>query len=110
MGSQANMEKMQQRQNYRNVWHTDLMRTIQNNPPCMCCFCIDFYTSTTSSISSFMHNVLCVGLFCCVFNLAADFDFDFVFFWQIVACPFGGKCVDSSFMIFTCVFFFFSDC
>ncbi|KAH6783309.1 PLAC8 family protein [Perilla frutescens var. hirtella] len=33
MGSQANMEKMQLRQNYRNLWHTDLMRTIQNDPP-----------------------------------------------------------------------------
>ncbi|GER33055.1 PLAC8 family protein [Striga asiatica] len=25
---------MQQRQNYRNLWHTDLMSTIQQDPPC----------------------------------------------------------------------------
>ncbi|KAK6137401.1 hypothetical protein DH2020_028873 [Rehmannia glutinosa] len=34
MGSQAHLDKMQLRQNYRNLWHTDLMRTIQNDPPC----------------------------------------------------------------------------
>ncbi|KAK4389260.1 hypothetical protein Sango_2263000 [Sesamum angolense] len=33
MGSQAHLDKMQLRQNYRNLWHTDLMRTIQQDPP-----------------------------------------------------------------------------
>lgn len=34
MASQANIDKMQLRQSYRNVWHTDLMRTIQADTPC----------------------------------------------------------------------------
>jgi hypothetical protein len=32
--SQANMEKMQLRQNYRNLWHTDLTNAIQADFPC----------------------------------------------------------------------------
>ncbi|XP_019444659.1 PREDICTED: uncharacterized protein LOC109348608 [Lupinus angustifolius] len=37
MASQQNLEKMQIRQNYRNLWHTDLMNTIQADTP-YCCF------------------------------------------------------------------------
>lgn len=37
--SQAHLDKMQQRQNYRNLWHTDLTRTIQNDPPCTYYYC-----------------------------------------------------------------------
>ncbi|GAU19411.1 hypothetical protein TSUD_76550 [Trifolium subterraneum] len=33
MANQQNLEKMQLRQNYRNLWHTDLMRTIQVDTP-----------------------------------------------------------------------------
>ncbi|GAV76107.1 PLAC8 domain-containing protein [Cephalotus follicularis] len=34
MASQVHMEKMQLRQNYRNLWHTDLMGTIKADTPC----------------------------------------------------------------------------
>lgn len=34
MASQQHMEKMQLRQNYRNVWHTDLTNTIKADTPC----------------------------------------------------------------------------
>lgn len=34
MASQQYMDKMQLRQNYRNLWHTDLMGTIQADFPC----------------------------------------------------------------------------
>lgn len=34
MASQEHIEKMQARQNFRNLWHTDLMRTIQADTPC----------------------------------------------------------------------------
>jgi hypothetical protein len=32
--SQANIEKMHLRQSYRNVWHTDIMSTMQADFPC----------------------------------------------------------------------------
>jgi hypothetical protein len=33
--SQANLEKMHLRQSYRNLWHTDIMGTMQADFPCM---------------------------------------------------------------------------
>ncbi|WVZ23202.1 hypothetical protein V8G54_001746 [Vigna mungo] len=39
MASQEHIEKMQARQNFRNLWHTDLMRTIQADTP-YCCFAL----------------------------------------------------------------------
>ncbi|GKV23153.1 hypothetical protein SLEP1_g32918 [Rubroshorea leprosula] len=39
MASNAQLDKMQLRRNYRNVWHTDLTKTIQADPP-YCCFAL----------------------------------------------------------------------
>ncbi|XP_010314492.1 uncharacterized protein [Solanum lycopersicum] len=39
MASQEYLNKMQVRQNYRNLWHTDLMSTIQADTP-YCCFAL----------------------------------------------------------------------
>lgn len=36
--SQANLDKMQLRQSYRNLWHSDLTSTIQADFPCMSTF------------------------------------------------------------------------
>ncbi|GKU95228.1 hypothetical protein SLEP1_g8615 [Rubroshorea leprosula] len=36
MASQESIDKMQVRQNYRNLWHTDLMSTIQADPKYCC--------------------------------------------------------------------------
>ncbi|MQL89330.1 hypothetical protein Taro_021903, partial [Colocasia esculenta] len=36
MSSQEYMDKMQLRQNYRNLWHTDLMRTVVADFPYCC--------------------------------------------------------------------------
>ncbi|CAI0476136.1 unnamed protein product [Linum tenue] len=33
MASQAHLDKMQLRQNYRNLWHNDLVHTIQADTP-----------------------------------------------------------------------------
>ncbi|KAJ8632649.1 hypothetical protein MRB53_025985 [Persea americana] len=37
MASKEYMDKMELRQSYRNVWHSDLMNTMQEEPP-YCCF------------------------------------------------------------------------
>ncbi|XP_024177248.2 uncharacterized protein LOC112182920 [Rosa chinensis] len=41
MGLDENVEKMQQRQHYKNLWHTDLMGTITADTGycCFACFC-----------------------------------------------------------------------
>uniref|UniRef100_A0A166D4Y5 Rhodopsin n=1 Tax=Daucus carota subsp. sativus TaxID=79200 RepID=A0A166D4Y5_DAUCS len=35
MSSQASLDKMQLRQNYRNLWHSDLVSTIRTDTPCL---------------------------------------------------------------------------
>nr|GEZ87446.1 PLAC8 family protein [Tanacetum cinerariifolium] len=37
--SQEHLDKMQLRQNYRNLWHTNLMNTISADTP-YCCFAL----------------------------------------------------------------------
>lgn len=34
MAPKFDTEKMQERQNFRNVWHTDLTHSIQGDTPC----------------------------------------------------------------------------
>ncbi|RDX85809.1 hypothetical protein CR513_32943 [Mucuna pruriens] len=50
MASQEHIEKMQARQGYRNLWHTDLMRTIQADTPlhrvCLTFFANELFTMT----------------------------------------------------------------
>ncbi|KAL8141623.1 hypothetical protein V2J09_014655 [Rumex salicifolius] len=36
MGRQEYMDKMQVRQDFRNLWHTDLLHTLQTDPPYFC--------------------------------------------------------------------------
>ncbi|KAJ0051548.1 hypothetical protein Pint_02171 [Pistacia integerrima] len=39
MASDAAMEKMQLRQSYQNMWHTDLLGSIKKDTP-YCCFAV----------------------------------------------------------------------
>ncbi|XP_073313876.1 uncharacterized protein [Primulina huaijiensis] len=70
MGSQQHLEKMQQRQNYRNLWHTDLMRTIQNDPP-YCCFalwcgpCVSYMLRKRALYNDMSRYVCCAGYMPC---------------------------------------------
>lgn len=70
MGSQQHLEKMQQRQNYRNLWHTDLMRTIQNDPP-YCCLalwcgpCISYMLRKRALYNDMTRYVCCAGYMPC---------------------------------------------
>lgn len=56
MASQVYLEKMQVRQNYRNVWHTDLIRTFQTDAPCI-----------VSSLLSYLYEYVCIIVFVCLF-------------------------------------------
>lgn len=72
--SQANLEKMQLRQNYRNLWHTDLMGTIQADTPCKHKITLSLFLSVLI-FRSFL-----------ILILSAELDSV-----QIVASPCGGK-------------------
>ncbi|KAL0331288.1 UNVERIFIED_CONTAM: hypothetical protein Sangu_1674300 [Sesamum angustifolium] len=70
MGSQAHLDKMQLRQNYRNLWHTDLMRTIQQDPP-YCCLalwcgpCVSYMLRKRALYNDMSRYVCCAGYMPC---------------------------------------------
>jgi hypothetical protein len=49
-GSEALMEKMQLRQSYRNVWHTDLTNAVTADLPCAYALAFSFWVSGMVSV------------------------------------------------------------
>ncbi|KAG4999005.1 hypothetical protein JHK87_020077 [Glycine soja] len=75
MASQESIEKMQARQNYRNLWHTDLMRSIQADTPCndtlshtFSIFAFYFYTDIVSDFAQIVAS-RCGDLMIVLFSL-----------------------------------------
>ncbi|KAK4262786.1 hypothetical protein QN277_028297 [Acacia crassicarpa] len=70
MASQAHLEKMQLRQNYRNVWHTNLMSTIQADTP-YCCFalwcapCVSYLLRKRALYDDMSRYTCCAGYMPC---------------------------------------------
>ncbi|CAJ2676543.1 uncharacterized protein LOC123914098 isoform X2 [Trifolium pratense] len=70
MANQQNLEKMQVRQNYRNLWHTDLMRTIQVDTP-YCCFslwcapCVSYLLRKRALYDDMSRYTCCAGYMPC---------------------------------------------
>nr|POF08569.1 hypothetical protein CFP56_34644 [Quercus suber] len=68
--SQEYMDKMQLRQNYRNLWHTDLMGTIQADTP-YCCFaffcgpCASYLLRKRALYNDMSRYVCCAGYMPC---------------------------------------------
>lgn len=58
MVSQAHLDKMTVRQNYRNLWHTDLMSTMTADPACkpskpfFVYWCVNFFADRTDIFNS----------------------------------------------------------
>ncbi|KOM57132.1 hypothetical protein LR48_Vigan11g016400 [Vigna angularis] len=99
MASQEHIEKMQARQNFRNLWHTDLMRTIQADTP-YCCFalwcapCVSYLLrkralyDDMSRFSSALETQLPQLAFFCKMNLTFKQRNGFMFCLQQIACIF----------------------
>lgn len=70
MAAQQNLEKMQLRQNYRNLWHTDLIRTIQADPA-YCCLsfwcapCVSYLLRRRALYNDMSRYVCCAGYMPC---------------------------------------------
>ncbi|BAT73049.1 uncharacterized protein LOC124839910 [Vigna umbellata] len=70
MASQEHIEKMQARQNFRNLWHTDLMRTIQADTP-YCCFalwcapCVSYLLRKRALYDDMSRYTCCAGYMPC---------------------------------------------
>lgn len=83
--SQEYMDKMQLRQNYRNLWHTDLLGTIQADTPCTLAF------SLTFSFCKHRYTVFCICIRICVFGIS---------FLLILLCVSVCVCADCCFAFF----------
>ncbi|KAL2348025.1 hypothetical protein Fmac_002025 [Flemingia macrophylla] len=61
MGSQQQMETMEVRKNYRNLWHTDLLHTIQSDTP-YCCFALWWFSQpqVSSKMNSMVDTDICL--------------------------------------------------
>ncbi|KAJ4951648.1 hypothetical protein NE237_028480 [Protea cynaroides] len=70
MGSKAQLEKMQGRQNFRNLWHSDLISTIQVDTP-YCCFalfcapCVSYLLRKRALYNDLSRYVCCAGYVPC---------------------------------------------
>ncbi|KAH7839511.1 hypothetical protein Vadar_005205 [Vaccinium darrowii] len=70
MASQQHMEKMQLRQNYRNVWHTDLTNTIKADTR-YCCFalwcgpCVSYLLRKRALYDDMSRYTCCAGYMPC---------------------------------------------
>ncbi|KAJ4955841.1 hypothetical protein NE237_012624 [Protea cynaroides] len=70
MVSQEYLEKMQARQNFRNLWHTDMMHTIQADTP-YCCFslwcgpCASYLLRKRALYNDMSRYVCCAGYVPC---------------------------------------------
>ncbi|XP_076912774.1 uncharacterized protein LOC143571162 isoform X1 [Bidens hawaiensis] len=70
MASQEHLDKMQLRQSYRNVWHTDLMSTISADTP-YCCFalfcgpCVSYLLHKRALYNDMSRYTCCAGYMPC---------------------------------------------
>ncbi|KAL4592547.1 hypothetical protein LXL04_005547 [Taraxacum kok-saghyz] len=68
--SQANLDKMQQRQNYTKIWQTNLMNTIASDPP-YCCFslfcgpCVSYLLRKRALYNDMSRYTCCAGYMPC---------------------------------------------
>ncbi|THG17551.1 hypothetical protein TEA_011463 [Camellia sinensis var. sinensis] len=72
MASQEHLDKMQLRQNYRNLWHTDLMGTIQVDTPCTLSLSLSLlYSNMVLILVCFFDANCCLAFWC------NDFEIDY---------------------------------
>ncbi|XP_010533641.1 PREDICTED: uncharacterized protein LOC104809374 [Tarenaya hassleriana] len=69
-GSQDKMEKMQLRQSYRNVWHSDLMGTVTADTPyccfaCLCGPCVSYLLRRRALYNDMSRYTCCGGYMPC---------------------------------------------
>ncbi|CAA2994214.1 PLAC8 family [Olea europaea subsp. europaea] len=70
MPNQKYMDKLQLRQNYHNLWHSDLMRTMQNDP-LYCCLaiwcgpCVSYRLRKRAIHNDMSRYVCCAGYMSC---------------------------------------------
>ncbi|XP_004503687.1 uncharacterized protein [Cicer arietinum] len=103
MTNQQNLEKMQLRQNYRNLWHTDLMRTIQADTP-YCCFalwcapCVSYLLRKRALYGDMSRYTCCAGYMPCSGRCGESKCPEFCLCTEVVLC-FGNSVASTRFLL-----------
>ncbi|EYU23456.1 hypothetical protein ABFS83_01G070000 [Erythranthe nasuta] len=103
MASQQHLDKMQLRQNYRNVWHTDLTHTIQNDPP-YCCLalwcgpCVSYMLRKRALYNDMTRYVCCAGYMPCSGRCGESRCPEFCLATEVFLC-FGNSVASTRFML-----------
>ncbi|KAH9719466.1 plac8 family protein [Citrus sinensis] len=68
--SNDKLQKMELRQNYQNLWHTDLMHTVTQDPPyccfsCICGPCVSYLLRKRALYNDMSRYVCCAGYMPC---------------------------------------------
>ncbi|KAJ3682038.1 hypothetical protein LUZ60_014611 [Juncus effusus] len=103
MASQAYMDKMQVRQNYRNLWHTDLMRTVQADFP-FCCLslwcgpCVSYMLRKRALYNDMSRYVCCAGYLPCSGRCGESRCPEFCLATEVILC-FGNSVASTRFLL-----------
>ncbi|WCJ26335.1 PLAC8 family protein [Euphorbia peplus] len=101
--NQAHLDKMQQRQSYRNLWHTDLMRTIQVDPP-YCCLsfwcgpCVSYLLRKRALYNDMSRYVCCAGYMPCSGRCGESKCPEFCLATEVFCC-FGNSVASTRFLL-----------
>ncbi|XP_022773196.1 uncharacterized protein LOC111315605 [Durio zibethinus] len=103
MASQEYLDKMKLRQNYRNLWHTDLMRTIQHDPP-YCCFafccgpCASYMLRKRALYNDMSRYTCCAGYMPCSGRCGESKCPELCLFTEVFLC-FGNSVASTRFLL-----------
>ncbi|PIA49257.1 hypothetical protein AQUCO_01300246v1 [Aquilegia coerulea] len=100
---QQSLEKMKVRQNYRNLWHTDLMSTIQADTP-YCCLalwcapCVSYLLRKRALYNDMSRYTCCAGYLPCSGRCGESRCPEFCLCTEVVLC-FGNSVASTRFLL-----------
>ncbi|XP_056686826.1 uncharacterized protein [Spinacia oleracea] len=103
MVSQEYLQKMEVRQNFRNMWHTDLLRTIQADTP-YCCLslfcapCVSYMLRKRALYNDMTRYVCCAGYMPCSGRCGESKCPEFCLATEVFLC-FGNSVASTRFML-----------
>ncbi|OAY69791.1 hypothetical protein ACMD2_25814 [Ananas comosus] len=103
MALQESLDKMQLRQSYRNLWHTDLMSTIQADFP-FCCLalwcgpCVSYMLRKRALYNDMSRYVCCAGYLPCSGRCGESKCPEFCLATEVVCC-FGNSVASTRFLL-----------
>lgn len=103
MARQENMEKMELRKSYRNVWHTDLMHSLPADPPYFCLSffcppCVSYMLRKRALYNDMSRYTCCAGYMPCSGRCGESRCPEFCLATEVVCC-FGNSVASTRFLL-----------